>query len=78
MSPDGKMLYVANTDERNVRAYDLDNDGKATNERVLIPKLPGGPDGMRTDMKGNLFITARGIAVYSANRSSSRLRPKAS
>ena len=66
LSPDGKILYVANTDERNVRAYDLDQNGSATNERVLIKELPGGPDGMRTDAKGNLFITARGIAVYSA------------
>jgi gluconolactonase len=65
LSPDGKVLYVANSDERNVRAYDVDNQGKATNERVLISSLPGGPDGMRTDMKGNLLITARGIVVYS-------------
>jgi gluconolactonase len=65
ISPDGKILYVANTDERNIRAYDLGTDGRASNERMLIATLPGGPDGMRTDMKGNLFITARGIAVYS-------------
>jgi gluconolactonase len=66
MSPDGNILYVANSDERNVRAYDVAKDGKASNERVLVPNLPGGPDGMRTDIKGNLFVTARGIAVYSA------------
>jgi gluconolactonase len=66
LSPDGRILYVANTDERNVRAYDLDANGAASNEQVLVPKLPGGPDGMRTDAKGNLYVTARGIAVYSA------------
>jgi len=65
LSPDGKILYVANTDERNIRAYDLDKKGNATNERVLIADLPGGPDGMKTDAKGNLYITARGIVVYS-------------
>jgi gluconolactonase len=65
LSPDARILYVANTDERNVRAYDVDEGGRASNERVLIPELPGGPDGMRTDAKGNLFITARGVAVYS-------------
>jgi gluconolactonase len=65
LSPDGTILYVANSDERNIRAYDLDKKGKASNERVLIPELPGGPDGMRVDAKGNLYITARGIAVYS-------------
>jgi len=65
LSPDGKILYVANTDERNIRAYDLDRKGHATNERVLIADLPGGPDGIKTDVKGNLYVTARGIAVYS-------------
>src|SRR5690242_4532188 len=34
LSPDGKILYVANTDERNIRAYDLDRQGKASHERV--------------------------------------------
>ncbi len=65
LSPDGKILYVANTDERNIRAYDLDRKGTASNERVLIPDLGAGPDGIRTDAKGNLYITARGMAVYS-------------
>jgi gluconolactonase len=67
MSPDGRILYVANTDERNIRAYDLDKNGTAANERMLITDLPGGPDGIRIDIKGNLFITGRGISVYSAD-----------
>jgi gluconolactonase len=65
LSPDGKLLYVANTDEKNVRAYDLDRSGKASNERVAIPELPAGPDGLRTDAKGNLYVTARGVVIYS-------------
>src|SRR5436190_5779061 len=52
LSPDGKILYVANTDERNIRAYDLNRNGEATNERVLIADVAGGPDGIRTDAKG--------------------------
>lgn len=66
MSPDGKILYVANTDEQNIRAYDLDRQGRASNERILIEKLPSRPDGMRVDVKGNLFVTGKQIAVYSA------------
>lgn len=65
LSPDGKILYVGNTNERNVRAYDLNRKGQASNERVVISDLPGGPDGIRTDAKGNLYLTSRGIAVYS-------------
>ena len=65
LSPNGKILYVGNTDEKNIRAYDLDRKGKASNERILIADLPGGPDGLKADSKGNLYITARGIQIYS-------------
>ena len=65
LSPDGRILYVAMTDDRKILAYDLDRNGKTSNERTVIADLPGGPDGMRTDAKGNLFIAARGVQVYS-------------
>jgi gluconolactonase len=65
LSPNGRILYVANTDERNVRAYDLDRGGDASNERVVISGIDGAPDGMKVDEKGNLYIAANGIAVYS-------------
>jgi gluconolactonase len=64
LSPDGRILYVANSDERNVRAYDLDASGKGSNERVLAT-LDAGPDGMRVDAKGNLYFAARGVQIYS-------------
>lgn len=66
LSPDGKILYVANSDERNLRAYDVDERGKASGERVLVSGIDGVPDGIRVDEKGNIYVTARGIAVYSA------------
>jgi gluconolactonase len=66
LSPNGKILYVANTDEKNIRSYDLDQRGRAAHERVVIPNLPAGPDGIRTDVKGNLYIAARGVLIYSA------------
>ena len=66
LSPNGRILYVGNTDERNVRAYDLDRNGDASGERVLISGIDGPPDGMRTDEKGNLYVAANGLAVYSA------------
>ena len=31
-----RVLYVTNADERNVRAYDLDRNGDASGERVLV------------------------------------------
>jgi gluconolactonase len=66
LSPDGRLLYVANSDERNIRVYDLDRAGTASNEHILIPALPGGPDGMKVDAQGNLYVTARGVQIYSA------------
>ena len=66
MSPNGRILYVANSDEKNVRAYDLGRDGTPANERVVVSNVDGVPDGMRVDEKGNLYVTANGIAVYSA------------
>ncbi len=65
LSPDGRILYVSNADERNVRAYDIDREGAVSNERTIIAKTEGIPGGMRTDAKGELYVAAKGIAVYS-------------
>ncbi len=65
LSSSGKTLYVSNSDERNVRAYDLDKNGSASNERVLIAGIDGIPDGLRLDEKGNLYVAADGLAIYS-------------
>ena len=67
LSPNGKTLYVANSDEKNVRAYDLDKAGAAINERILISNIPGVPDGMRTDEKGNLYVAAKNVFVYDSS-----------
>ncbi len=65
LSSDGRILYVANTDERNVKRYDLDAGGRASGERVLAT-LDAGPDGMKVDVNGNLYFAARGgVQIYS-------------
>lgn len=64
LSPDGQVLYVADTDEHTVVAFDLDWQGYAANQRVLIRNIPGPPDGLRTDIRGNLYIACQGIAIY--------------
>jgi gluconolactonase len=65
LSPNGHILYVSNSDERNIRAYDLDRSGAASNERVLVPGIKGVPNGLRVDEKGNLYLAAKTILVYS-------------
>ena len=54
-----------NSDERAVYAYDLDGKGIASNERLFISGIKGVPDGMAVDEKGNLYVTAEGLAIYS-------------
>lgn len=54
-------------------AYDLNEDGSATNRRELINFYPySGPDGMIADVDGNLYLALRrenrpGIGVYTAD-----------
>jgi gluconolactonase len=65
LSPNGRILYVANSDERNVHAYDIGHDGEASGERLLIAAVDGIPQGLQTDEKGNLYVSAKGVLVYS-------------
>ena len=65
LSPNGKVLYVSGADEHCVRAYDLDKEGDASNERVLVSKIKGVPAGLRVDEKGNLYVAADRIVVFS-------------
>jgi gluconolactonase len=66
LAPDGRTLYVSNSDERNVRAYDLDKSGAASSERILISGIAGVPDGICVDEKGDLYVAANQIEVFSA------------
>lgn len=66
LSPDGRTLYVSNSDEKNVRAYDLDKNGAAANERTLITGMDGVPNGICVDEKGDLYVAANQLQVYSA------------
>jgi gluconolactonase len=65
LSPNGRTLYVSDSDARCVRAYEIDRAGAASGERVLIDKIPGVPDGIRTDEKGNIYVAAKAVYVYS-------------
>lgn len=58
-SPDNTIMYVVDTYERVVYAYDYDLEtGKATNKRVIvrIPDNEGIPDGMTVDAEGCLWV----------------------
>jgi gluconolactonase len=67
LSPNGRVLYVAGADERVIRAYDLDKQGNASNERIVVTGMEGSPDGLKTDEKGNLYAAADGVLMYGAD-----------
>jgi len=66
LTPNGRTLYVADSQEKKIVAFDLDAQGNASNERVLIANIEGTPDGLRVAANGNLYVACKGIAVYTA------------
>lgn len=60
VSPDNKTLYVNESVQRKVWAYDLSPTGEISNKRLLIDFEDFGMDGMRCDTVGNLYITRHG------------------
>ena len=60
VSPDEKTLYVNESAQCNVWAYDLSANGDVSAKRLLIQFPDFGMDGMRCDIDGNLYITRHG------------------
>lgn len=65
VSPNGRLLYVADADARLIRVYDLAGNGAASNERVFVEKIQGVPAGLATDEKGDVFVAANHVLIYS-------------
>ena len=66
LTQDGGILYVADSQEKVIRAYDLDKNGNASNERIVIRNIEGTPDGLRVAANGNLYIACKGVAIYTS------------
>ncbi len=60
VSPDEKTLYVNESVQRNIWAYDLSQKGTISNKRLLIQFPDFNMDGMRCDIEGNLYVTRHG------------------
>lgn len=68
ISPDEKTLYVNESVQLNVWAFDIQPDGTLSNKRLHHKFEDGGMDGMRCDVAGNLYVTRYGkgeIAIIS-------------
>ncbi len=69
-SPDEKLLYVADSERNLIRVFDVRKDGSLANGRLFATLKEegqrGGPDGMKVDVKGNIYCTGPGgVWVFS-------------
>ncbi len=63
LSPDERTLYLADTADGVVRAFEVEDDGTLSRERMFA-EVPG-PDGMTIDEAGNLYVTtSNGVEVF--------------
>ena len=60
VSADERSLYVNESVQRNIWAYDLSSEGEISKKRPLIQFADFGMDGMRCDIQGNLYVTRWG------------------
>lgn len=68
LSPDEKILYVADTADKNIRAFDVAKDGTLSNEKYLCD-IPY-PDGIKVDVEGRIWATAAdGVRVIAPDGS---------
>ena len=64
LSPDEKRLYAADTAGSHIRVFNVAPDGSVTGGEVLAEVA--NPDGLKIDVKGNLYVTSSdGIVVIS-------------
>jgi gluconolactonase len=71
-SPDEKTLYVVDTGfshtlegEHHIRAFSVDSEGHVSGGSVFVEVSPGMADGLRVDVKGNVWTSAGdGIHCY--------------
>lgn len=62
-SVDEKQLYIADSERRHIRVFDILADGKLANGRIFYDMKtdkPGLPDGMKIDVQGHIYCTGGG------------------
>lgn len=59
---DGKTLYIADIGDNKTYRYQLGPGGALTNRQLFVSQ---GSDGMTLDERGNVYLTGKGVTVYS-------------
>jgi sugar lactone lactonase YvrE len=68
LSPDERILYVNESAQRRIYAFDVDVQGNLSNQRLFTSFTDYGLDGMKCDKEGNLYVTRYGkgaVAIFS-------------
>lgn len=65
LSPCEKFIWVNDSEQMNIRFFDLGEDGRLMNARMFASGIKedardGMPDGMKVDTNGNIYVTAPG------------------
>jgi gluconolactonase len=71
-SPDGRRMYIDDSERLDIRVYDVSPNAMLTNGRLFGkeegPPKSGVPDGIRVDRAGNLYVTGPlGIWIWDPN-----------
>jgi gluconolactonase len=69
---DESVLYINDTENRNIRAFDVQSDGSLANGREVAGEIGSGKleigdlvDGMKLDERGNIWVTGPGgVCVF--------------
>ncbi|MET1055649.1 MAG: SMP-30/gluconolactonase/LRE family protein [Pedobacter sp.] len=61
-SADGKYLYIADIEQNKVFRYTIAANGNLSDQTLFINQ---GSDGMTIDVQGNLYLTGKGVSIYS-------------
>ncbi len=71
LSPDDRVLYIADEAGGKIYAYDVESPGKPVNKREFAPV---GSDGLSIDKRGNLYVTWKADVIVFSPEGKERLR----
>jgi len=60
-TPDGKSLFVADIGDNKTYKYSIIKDGIVENKKLFCEL---GSDGMTIDIKGNIYLTGKGVTIF--------------
>ncbi len=64
-TPDGRKLYVSDTEKKETYIFEILKDGSLSNRQVFIAEYS---DGMTLDEMGNVYLTNGGIDIFTPQR----------